>query len=272
MFNAIRLTFIVLLCCLYTVSAVQAQDTLTVEDSLNQPPTFTAPTKHLSNTDTGAWLGLYTTYWLSKKWGYYGEYHIRRADFVNRMSKLYLRVGANYRVDTNLRLTFGVVNRYTWSDHPELETEETVVPEYRFWEQALFNARYFGLKIYHQLRVEQRWKRSTKISEPTYHYYNRFRYKFLFYGPLIGHLLETNSLFFCFYSEIFMQVGKQVQYNYFEDSRTYIGLGYGLTDEVHLHIGYMKSFGQLDAFKFRNHDIFRFSIYHKLSFFDGDNG
>ncbi|MAD61462.1 MAG: hypothetical protein CMH49_08135 [Myxococcales bacterium] len=244
-----------------TLPSIQAQD-LSIQQDFNAPP------KHFTNYDSGAWLGLYTTYWFSKKWGYYGEYHLRRADFVNRMSKLYLRFGVNYKVDTKFRLTLGVVNRYTWSDYPELATEEHFVPEYRFWEQALFSAKYFGLKIYHQLRTEQRWKRSTKISDPTYYYYNRFRYKFLAYAPLIGPLLETNSLFLTVYNEIFMQAGKRVEYNYFEDNRAYIGLGYGLSDSIHLHVGYMKSFGQLNAFEFRDNDIFRLSIYHKLSFFN----
>lgn len=242
-------------------STAQAQN-------LNLQQDFTAPPKHFTNYDSGAWLGLYTTYWFSKKWGYYGEYHLRRADFVNRMSKLYLRFGVNYKVDTQFRITLGVVNRYTWTDYPELVTEERYVPEYRFWEQALFSAKYFGLKIYHQLRTEQRWRRSTKIADPKYYYYNRFRYKILAYAPIFGPLLETNSLFLTLYNEIFMQAGEKVEYNYFEDNRAYVGLGYGLTDSVHLHMGYMKSFGQLNAFEFRDNDIFRLSIYHKLSFFN----
>ena len=93
------------------------------------------------------WLCL--TYWLSKKWGYYGEYHLRRADFLDRMSKLYLRFGANYKVDQQLRITVGVVNRYTWTDHPGSPEEEDYVPEFRFWEQLLFKNRYFGMKLYH---------------------------------------------------------------------------------------------------------------------------
>ena len=261
--NAFALTlFLSVICSVTRVPCAQAQEIAGVQTE------YTAPPRHFTDRDNGAWLGLYTTYWFTKKWGYYGEYHVRRADFVNRMSKLYMRFGVNYKVDSHLRLTTGVVNRYTWTDHPGSPLEEAVVPEYRFWEQALFNAKYFGLKIYHQLRIEQRWRRSTKIAEPKYYYYNRFRYKFLAYGPIFGPLLETGSLFFCFYNEIFMQAGEKVEYNYYEDNRAYAGIGYGLTDDVHLHIGYMKSFGQLNAFEFRNHDIFRLSIYHKLSFFN----
>jgi len=228
----------------------------------------TLPAQHITRQDEGVWFGLYTTYWLSDTWGYYGEYHVRRADLLDRMSKLYLRFGVNYKVDTSFRITAGVVNRYTWSNHPEDPTEERLVPEYRFWEQLLFSDKHFGLKIYHQIRTEQRWKRSTSILDPKYYYYNRFRYKFLAYGPIFGPLLETGSLFFCFYNELFMQAGEKVEFNYFEDNRTYAGLAYGLTDHIHVHLGYMKSFGQLDAVSFKNEDIFRLSIYHKLSLFE----
>jgi hypothetical protein len=65
-----------------------------------------------------------------------------------------------------------------------------------------------------------------------------------------------------------MQAGEKVEFNYFEDNRTYAGLAYGLTDSIHVHLGYMKSFGQLDAVSFKNEDIFRLSIYHKLNFFE----
>ena len=232
---------------------------------------FKAPSEPLVARDQGVWFGLYTTYWLSKKWGYYGEYHLRRSNFLDRMSKLYLRFGANYKVDQQLRITVGVVNRYTWTDHPGSIEEEDYVPEFRFWEQLLFKNRYFGMKFYHQLRVEQRWRRSTKIIDPTYYYYNRFRYKFLGYAPIYGPLSKKNSFFLCFYNEIFMQQGEKVKYNYYEDNRSYLGVGYSLTDKIQLHFGYMKSFGQIDEFTFRNHDILRVSLYHKHYFFDDPN-
>jgi len=232
---------------------------------------FKAPDQALEARDTGVWFGLYTTYWLSNKWGYYGEYHVRRSDFLERMSKLYIRLGANYRVDHHLRLTLGVVNRYTWTDHPGSPEEEDYVPEFRFWEQLLFKNRHFGMNLYHQLRVEQRWRRSTKIIDPTYYYYNRFRYKFLAYLPIFGQLITKNTFFLCVYNEIFMQAGKKIQYNYYEDNRAYLGVGYAITDDIHLHFGYMKSFGQLDEFTFRNHDILRVSLYHKHLFFDAPN-
>lgn len=264
-----RLTYIFLmmisLCSAWSTLSSAHADGLTIDEEYKAPPqAFTA-------RDYGVWFGLYTTYWFNKKWGYYGEYHVRRADLLNRMSKLYIRMGANYKVDDHLRLTFGVVNRYTWSDFPDSPEEEKYVPEFRFWEQLLFNAHYFGLKLYHQLRVEQRWRRSTKIIDPKYYYYNRFRYKFLIYGPLYGELLSKGSVYFCLYNEIFMQQGEKVKFNYFEDNRSYVGIAYGLSDNFHLHFGYMKSFGQLDEFTFRNHDIFRLSLYHKHSFFDGDS-
>ncbi|MEE2645277.1 MAG: DUF2490 domain-containing protein [Myxococcota bacterium] len=243
---------------------------LTWADHRPKPgPAFTAPSKQLVARDTGVWFGLYNTYWLSENWGYYGEYHLRRSQFFDQMSKLYLRFGVNYKIALRLRLTLGVVNRYTWSEHPGEPGEEDYVPEYRFWEQLLFSRRALRLKIYHQIRTEQRWRRSTSMEDPKYYYYNRFRYKFLVYGPLIGQLFDKGSLFFCLYNEIFMQAGEKVEFNYFEDNRAYVGIGYGLSNDLHLHLGYMKSFGQLDAFAFRNHDIFRVSLYHRLTLFDG---
>jgi hypothetical protein len=254
----------------------QTLDTSVQESSSSQDtvdPLDLIPKKRSVRLDQGVWFGLYTTYKLSKKWAYYGEYHIRRAhvtsktwDHIGDMSKLYFRLGALYKAHPQLNVTMGIVNRYTWSETYPDPLEEEWVPEFRFWEQLLFKQKMFGIKLYHQLRVEQRWRRSTKIADPTYYYYNRFRYKLLGYFPLIGKLTQPGSFYGCLYNEIFMQQGKKVQYNFFEDNRAYMGVAYAFSDAFHLHFGYMKSFGQLNALTFRNHDIFRLSLYNKFDF------
>ena len=231
------------------------------------------PRKRRMQLDQGVWFGLYTTYKLSKDWAYYGEYHLRRSqvenswDTIGRMSKLYIRLGAMYKAHPQLNITMGVVNRYTWSETYPDPLEEKWVPEFRFWEQLLFKQRMFGIKLYHQVRVEQRWRRSTRIADPTFYYYNRFRYKLLGYFPIFGKLTRPGSFYGCLYNEIFMQQGKKVQYNFFEDNRAYMGVAYAFSDAFHLHFGYMKSFGQLNALTFRNHDIFRLSLYNKFDFY-----
>ena len=175
-----------------------------------------------------------------------------------------------YQATNNIKLTVGAVNRYTWSDTYLTDPlEEEYVPEFRFWEQLLIRQNLGPIKLYHQFRVEQRWKRSTSLMDPTYYYFNRYRYKILGYFPIIGKANTLGSLYGCMYNEIFIQQGEKVQDNAFEDNRSYVGVAYGMSKAVHLHFGYMKSFGQLSANTFRNHDIFRISLYHKLDFSGG---
>jgi hypothetical protein len=270
--NQLQRCFLILMGSMIINSSLHKLHAQTLETTSADQSTISSnsliPDERIVRYDTGFWLGLYTTYWITDKWGYYGEYHLRRADGLKRMSKLYLRFGAQYRVDKSLNLTLGAVNRYTWSDHPNDPKEETFVPEYRFWEQLVFKVKHFGVKFYHQIRTEQRWKRSIKIADSEYYYYNRFRYKLLGYVPLYGPLAQPGSWFLCFYNEIFMQAGEKVEYNFFEDNRTYGGIAYAFTDALHIHFGFMKSFGQLDAVTFRDNDIVRLSIYNKLNFND----
>jgi hypothetical protein len=217
------------------------------------------------------WTGIYTKYRIGEKLWYNGEYHVRtRNNFVNEMNQLYLRVGLSYLLTNNFEITGGIVTPFYWSDpnlFPEGTPLDKVVPQFRFWQQYLFIQPVGRVKVYHQIRMEQRWRREFIVDTP-FELTHRFRYKIMAYVPLNSRDLQKKTLFLSLYNEIFIQAGKSIQVNFLEDNRTFIGLGYILNENIQFQTGYMKSLQQRgNGIDFNDRDIIRISVYHNFDFY-----
>ena len=222
--------------------------------------------KTISNS-TGLWLGSYTKYRVTDKWFYYGEYHYRRRnDFIKNMAQIYLRFGATYRPNKNMELTSGIVTPIYWAPDQEAPNIDKRVMQYRFWEQMLFVQYFERLKLYHQIRTEQRWKRDYEKESP-FTLTHRFRYKISTYIPLNDHHIIPGTLFASLYNEIFIQAGKSITYNHLEDNRLFLGAGYVLNENMQVQVGYMLTYrhkGSPYDYEFRH--IPRVSFYHSMDF------
>lgn len=216
---------------------------------------------------TGLWAGLYTKYRLNEKLFYYGEYHFRRRNnFVNDMAQIYLRFGLTYLINPKVELTAGIVTPLYWAPEQDLANQDNVVPQYRLWQQMVLVQPFDRLKLYHQFRFEQRWKRDY-IEDSPFELTHRFRYKLTAYYPLNNYKLVNNTLFLSFYEEIFVQAGKSITYDYLEDNRMFLGLGYIVNQNIQIQAGYMWTFrymGGPNSFEYRH--IPRISVYHNLDF------
>lgn len=242
---------------------------VTEEIKAQGPPEEDSPVtadKEFTHT-TGLWLGAYTKYRLNEKLFYYGEYHLRRTNnFVDDMGQVYLRFGMTYLLNKRVELTGGIATPFYWAPQQDLPDQDNVVPQFRFWQQVVLVQPFDRLKLYHQFRFEQRWKRDYAEGSP-FKLTHRFRYKFTGYYPLNNDRLINKTLFLSFYEEIFIQAGKPVTYDYLEDNRVFLGLGYILNKNIQIQAGYMWTFrykGGPTSFEHRH--IPRISVYHNLDF------
>ncbi len=224
------------------------------------------PEKKEVDHTTGAWLGIYTKYHFNDRWAYHGEYHARMREGIKEMAQVYLRFGATYRIQKYLDFTVGIVTPFYWNPNPERENTDNVVPQYRFWQQAILATPFDHIKVFHQLRLEQRWRRDYVQGAP-FELTHRFRYKLTVYVPLNHRDFGPNTLFLALYEEIFMQAGKTVVFNHFEDNRAFAGLGYNLDEKFQFQVGYMNSYRHNKApYKYQSRHIGRVSIIHHLDF------
>ncbi len=237
---------------------------LLVHDAKSQ--TFNGPQEKEVRSSNGVWLGFYTKYHFNDKWAYYGEYHVRMREGVDEMAQIYLRLGATYKIARYLDFTVGFVNPYYWAPDPEVPNIDKVVPQYRAWEQAVLATPFDHIKVLHQLRLEQRYRRDFEKGSP-FKLTHRFRYKLTAYIPLNHKDFGPHTLFLALYEEIFIQAGKTVVYNHLEDNRAFIGLGYNLSPALQIQAGYMNSFRHDGApFRYESRNVIRFSVYHHLDF------
>lgn len=234
--------------------------------ALAQSQPYQPPPEKEKITSTGAWFGFYTKYHFNDKWAYYGEYHVRRRNGFEDMAQIYLRFGVTYSLAKYADLTVGVVNPYYWAPDQDDPNLDNVVPQFRTWEQLVFATPFDHIKMYHQVRVEQRYKRDYEKGS-SFKLTHRFRYKLTLYVPLNKPAFENHTLFLSMYNEIFIQAGKSVVYNHLEDNRAFAGLGYNLSEQVQVQAGYMYTFRHYKGpHTYEHRSIFRLSFYHHLDF------
>lgn len=225
------------------------------------------PEEKVIKNSSEVWLGLYTKYRISERAFYYGEYHVRRKKGLQDMGQIYLRFGISYLVSKYFEFTAGFVNPWYWAPNPEAPNIDKVVPQFRGWQQLLFVSPFDRLKIYHQLRFEQRFRRDYLEGSP-FKLTHRFRYKLTAYYPLNKEHLENKAIYLSTYNEIFIQAGKSIVYDHLEDNRVFLGLGYIINDKMQIQSGYMWTFRHKDSpFIYENRHIFRFSVYHNLDLY-----
>lgn len=232
---------------------------LTIHAQPNNPP----QEKQISSS-TGVWLGFYTKYHINDRWAYYGEYHVRKRNGFDDMAQVYLRFGATYRLRKYLDVTVGYVHPFYWAPNSNDPNVDNIVQQYRLWQQAVLATPFEHIKLYHQLRTEQRWRRDFEKGS-SFELTHRFRYKMTVYVPLNKPAFENHTLFLSLYNEIFIQAGKSVVYNHLEDNRAFAGVGYNLSEQFQIQGGYMFTFRHNGSpFEYEKRHIFRLSLYHHM--------
>jgi long-subunit fatty acid transport protein len=83
--------------------------------------------------------------------------------------------------------------------------------------------------------------------------------------PLIGKEIKAKVPFVTLQDEIMINAGKNIVYNYFDQNRVYIGVGYAFSDDLSLQIGYSNIFQQKPVGnQFIVGHALRVSLYHSL--------
>ncbi|TRX65158.1 DUF2490 domain-containing protein [Flammeovirga kamogawensis] len=219
--------------------------------------------------ETGIWNGLYIKARFSKYFGYYGEHHYRTRNslddvnsYVGRPRQIYNRAGLNIFFNDYFEAVIGPALVVNFSPDPYSDEYEPYVLEHRIWHQWLLKMPMMGrVKMYHQFRVEHRWKKDNDIGAE-FEFTNRFRYKLFAYIPINKPTITKNTLYFSPSVEIFMHSGESIVYNPFEDFRTYNGFGYVLSNKVTLFAGHMWTLGQKSSgYEYKSSNIFRFNVF-----------
>lgn len=185
-------------------------------------------------------LGAWYMYFFQKNFknspfGIQGDYQFRFWNMGTDLEQILLRTGATYKPENaNILFTQGYALIITGQPGEEVNN----IVENRIYQEALLpqtiGSRFL---ITHRFRFEQRWVEDQNFR-------TRFRYNIFLNIPLNARKLAKNIIYLALYNEIFINgqrdIGNDRQVGYFDRNRTYLGIGYGLLDNLRLQTGWMK--------------------------------
>lgn len=209
-----------------------------------------------------AWLGYFNQTRFSTHWGLWADVQFRRTDFLARWNQHLFRAGLTYHLADNVRLTAGYA--YVGS---YLSPSGIVRPEHRPWQQVWWTGRSGRLNLVQWIRAEQRFNHRVRGDQLAdgYGFNWRLRYNFLLQIPLKGETMRPGVPNFVLQNEAFINLGKQITDNYFDQNRFFVGVAYPFSKALTVQAGYMNLFQQQAAGNaFVNNHVARLFLFHTL--------
>jgi len=212
------------------------------------------------------WLDYLNQNRYSKQWGSWIDLQLKLTDhYFNAVLASESTLGATYYTKNNLK----IVGALTYVDQIHAGTNEYHLAEYRPWQMVQLNTESPHSKFLQWLRLEERFKQTTSNDAPTsnYDFTYRLRYYFLSQIPLTKHPYQKGSFSLVLSDEIYINYGKSIVYNTFDQNRISAGFYYYLNKDNIFQFGYTNVYQQLSAKnKFSNLDVLRVSIFNNINF------
>lgn len=192
--------------------------------------------------NTIAWGQLFTTIKLNKNWDVLAEYQWRRTEGVKHWQQSLLRGALQYHINPQVSaaIGYGWIETFPYGDYPI--AANGTFPEHRIHEQVQLKNAFGKLALNQRLRVEQRWLgRRTSVAEreiEDWVFSHRFRYMLRLQRPIVQN--EAFNLYAAAADELFVNAGKNVGANTFDQNRLMLALGSKLNKNIGLEAGYIK--------------------------------
>lgn len=184
----------------------------------------------------GSWyMYFYNATFGDGPFGIQGDFQYRAWDQLGDMEQLLLRSGLTYKPENaNILFTLGYANITTGA----FGESDATIGENRIYQEALLPQK-VGTRflLTHRFRYEQRWVDDQDLR-------TRFRYNLFLNVLLNKDKLEKKAVYLALYNELFIngetEIGDGRTVQLFDRNRTYLGLGYSLSDQVRVQIGAMR--------------------------------
>ncbi len=205
------------------------------------------------------WLGYFNQTKLSDHMGIWTDAHVRSSEgFVGEIRQVLGRAGVSWFPSKDLRFTIGYafVRQTPGEDRNEFT-------ENRPWQQFMWLTHRQKTKITQWLRFEQRFR---KIGENAVDKFNfRLRFNSLIQIPL--QKKEGPKCYWVLNDEVFINFGKEIVYNTFDQNRFFTGLAYHHSHSLIFQLGYMNVFQQRESGnKYESNHCIRLFVFQNLNF------
>lgn len=199
------------------------------------------------DSDTGNWLIYIGSKKINDKWNWHHEVQYRNYNFIGDLEQLLLRTGFGVNLtpgNNNLLLGYG----YILSENYIPGTDDKLsIGEHRVFQQFVTKQKFGRVAIQHRYRVEERWVEDSDFKW-------RFRYFLALNIALSNKEIVADTWYLSLYNEIFLNGQNAV----FDRNRMYAALGYRVSPQLKLELGYMsqvfekRSRGQFQMAAFAN--------------------
>lgn len=202
----------------------------------------------------------------SKKWASWTDLQLRTRDnYVNAKNAYEVSLGASYYVTDNLKATgaLSYVNNYPNASH------DFNLGEWRPWQQLQLTSDLPKSQWLQWIRLEERFNQQVSNNKPTdvYLFNYRIRYNVIAQFPLTAHKYQKGSISFVSSNELYLNFGKPIVYNTFDQNRFFLGFYYFLNKSNICQIGYTKMYQKYNApNKYYNADVLRLSVFNTIDF------
>lgn len=204
-----------------------------------------------------SWYGYFNQTRITDKFGFWLDVHFRNLEARHPHQTIF-RPALTYYLNDNFRINVGYAYAYNFAQ----EGKSAAFQEHRPWQQLWWRTKYPGFVTTQWIRTEQRFVQQLSGD---YNFNYRFRYNVLLQVPLIGKELKEKTPYFVVQDEIFINAGKNIVNNVFDQNRFFVGLGYYFTDHLHVQLGYMNIFQQRPTgIDFYNNDCIRLFLFHSI--------
>ena len=215
--------------------------------------------------DSQTWLQYFLNARLSYKWsGNFDAGYRRNDEFVNKPLQWLVRAGATYHLSNDVSFSAGYAY---FSLHTVTSKNEFDRSEHRPWFRFTLSQKYGKLQIQHRYRFEMRNIQKNNLNGllDDYNTYYRAGYQLNLQYVLNGDKVAKGVFYLIAYDELFVNFGKNVV-NLFDQNRLYLGLGYGISKNTNVTLGYQYVYSQQNAALFNDLNTIRFNVIQNIDF------
>lgn len=203
----------------------------------------------------------------SDKWGSWLDVQLKLIDgYTHQKNAGEYTGGASYFANANFKYTAA----FTYVDGYPNGAHVNHTAELRPWAMIQLNTNNHYSKWLQWLRVEERFKETiqNKVGTGDFDASTRLRYYVLAQFPLNNkHKYDKGSLSFVTSEELYLNFGKNIVYNTFDQNRFFLGFYYYLNKSNILQLGYTNMYQKYNApNKFLQSDVLRVSVFNNIDF------
>lgn len=188
---------------------------------------YFAPNVIGQSSDLGNWFIYFGNQKINSKWNFQSDVQVRNYQLLNQRNQLLIRGGIGYNLKPNnhnilLGAAYIESNNYDENDVPTFIKKET-----RIYEQYIIKKTIDDYFFTNRFRLEQRF------------FPNEFgwrgRYFISVNKPIGNKEIRSRSFYGSLYNELFIDIKNKT----FDRNRFYVGLGYGISQNIRIETGYM---------------------------------